>query len=149
MLSWVPQFGLSNSAPPKFQLQLSGTGTANMLSSPVSLSVNSIANGSFIGGGLFDQVLLNWDSNSAASLSNANDVRCCKSPGWRESCRVLGSRNPGATPEIQLPGISRWDIRLEKQALNHMVLRCLKMGPCSEVSIMSLLSGSELLTDLM
>ena len=57
-------------------MQLAGTGTANFLMNPSSLVVSASTNGSFIGGGLFDQVLLNWASTSAASLTNANDVRC-------------------------------------------------------------------------
>lgn len=69
------QYGLGSSYPKDFQLQLSGTGTANMVLNPGNLVVNADTNGSFIGGGLFDQVLLNWNSKSAASLSNANNVR--------------------------------------------------------------------------
>ena len=68
------QFGLTN-APKNFQMQLSGTGTANMLLNPANLVVSATANGSFIGGGLFDQVVLNWASTSAVSLTNANNVR--------------------------------------------------------------------------
>ena len=56
-------------------MQLSGTGTVNMGLNPANLVVSANGNGSFIGGGLFDQVVLNWASGSAASLTNANNVR--------------------------------------------------------------------------
>ena len=64
-----------NTTLPKYQLQLSGAGYANMNNTAESLVINADTNASFVGSGKFSNVVLNWASSGASIVSQASQVR--------------------------------------------------------------------------
>ena len=64
-----------NTTLPKYQLQLSGAGYANMNNTAESLVINADTNASFVGSGKFSDVVLNWASSGASIVSQASQVR--------------------------------------------------------------------------
>ena len=59
---------------PKYQLQLSGAGFANLNNTAGSLVVNADTNASFVGNGSYDSLAMNWGSSGAAIVSQATQV---------------------------------------------------------------------------
>lgn len=75
---WL-NFNNTKSNVASMQLQLSGTGTATVALNPSILTINADTNGSFFGTGQFNEVVMDWASTQAATVSNSNNVIVQKS----------------------------------------------------------------------